>query len=238
MILNKTNIETQLLLERKKVKSENDFLDAVIVLLEENEKERQAIKNTLWDKSSTKSNEFVFDLMETDKIFHIQQIKTICIDYRLRFLESHFFKGEIPEEAISKINNLEKIHQTKLDGFKIIAPSKTFQLLSYDDPLLFAPIGNNYYYLIHKWGNDLHPARKIMMKPFKNLMNFVIFSALISLLFTALVPDNNLSKSVAMSPIIIYLFMFKSIVAVALYAFFMQGKNFNEAIWNRKYFNN
>jgi hypothetical protein len=238
MILNKTNLETQLLLERKKIKSEDDFLDAVKILLEENQKERQTIKNTLLDKSSTKANEFLFDLMEREKIFHIQQIKTICIDYRLRFLESHFFKGEIPEEAISKIHNLEKNHQTKLDGFRIVAPSKTFQLLSYDDPLLFAPIGNNYYYLIHKWGNDLHPARKIMMKPFKNLMNFVVFSALISLFFTALVPDNNLSKSVAMAPIIIYLFMFKSVVAVGLYAFFMQGKNFNEAIWNRKYFNN
>jgi hypothetical protein len=238
MILDKTNLETQLLLERKKIKSQDDFLDAIKVLLEENQKERQAIKNTLLDKSSTKVNEFVFDLIETDKIFHIQQIKTICIDYRLRFLDSHFFKGGIPEEAISKIHSLEKNHQTKLDGFKIIAPSKTFQLLSYDDPLLFAPIGNGYYYLIHKWGNDLHPARKIMMKPFKNLMNFVIFSALVSLLFTALVPDNNLSKSVALSPIIIYLFMFKSVVAVGLYVFFMLGKNFNEAIWNRKYFNN
>ncbi|WP_395062778.1 hypothetical protein [Flavobacterium sp.] len=36
-----------------------------------------------------------------------------------------------------------------------MAPSKAFNLKKYDDPLLFAPIGNDYYYLIHKWGNDL-----------------------------------------------------------------------------------
>jgi hypothetical protein len=238
MVLNKTNIETQLLLERKKVKSETDFLDAIKAILQENENERQTIKNAILKKSSTKSNAFMFDLLETDKIFHLHQIKTICIDYRLRFLDSHFFKDDIPDEAISKICNLEKNHQTHLEGFKIMAPSKAFQLLSYDDPLLFAPMGNNYYYLIHKWGNDLHPARKFLMKPFKNLMSFVVFSALISFLFTAFVPENNLSKSVAMAPIIIYLFMFKSVVAVALYAFFMKGKNFNEAIWNRIYFNN
>jgi len=47
-----------------------------------------------------------------------------------------------------------------------------------------------------------------------------------------------LSKTVAMAPIIIYLFMFKSVFAVGMYAFFMKGKNFNEAIWNRVYFNN
>ena len=97
----------------------------------------------------------MFDLLETDKIFHIDQIKKLAINFRLRFLDSHLFKNQIPDEAITKIRVLEKNHKTTLQGFKIIAPSKTFQLENYDDPLLFAPIGNNYYYLIHKWGNDL-----------------------------------------------------------------------------------
>lgn len=119
-----------------------------------------------------------------------------------------------------------------------MATSKTFQLLSYDDPLLFAPLGNGYYYLIHKWGEDLHPARKLLVTPFKNILNFVIFTSLLSLLFSAFVPESNLSKTVAMAPIIIYLFMFKSVFAVGMYAFFMKGKNFNEAIWNRVCFNN
>jgi hypothetical protein len=156
----------------------------------------------------------------------------------LRFLESHFFKNTIPEEAISKISNLEKCHKTKLDGFMIVAPSKAFNLVSYDDPLLFAPIGNNYFYLIHKWGNDMTPFRKIIVKPVRNLPNFLIASIIISALFTLAVPSNNLSKSVPLAPVIIFLFTFKSIVAVFLYYFFMVGKNFNDEIWNRKYYNN
>jgi hypothetical protein len=60
----------------------------------------------------------------------------------------------------------------------------------------------------------------------------------ISLIITVLTPENNLSKAVPMAKIIIFLFAFKSIVAVLLYAFFMMGKNFNVAIWDRKYFNN
>jgi len=235
---NKKTLETELLLSRSKFKTEQDILDEVSSLLKENELERERIQNTIAEKSSTNSNTFNIDLLETDKIFHLVQIREVCVDYRLRFLDSTFFKQGIPEEAISKIHALEKLHDTTLKGFKIMAPTKAFQLLSYDDPLLFAPIGNDYYYLIHKWGNDISPTRKWLVKPFKNLLNFVWFSLVVSLLLTYLTPENNLSKSVPMANIIIFLFAFKSIVAVFMYAFFMMGKNFNTAIWDRKYFNN
>ena len=84
----------------------------------------------------------------------------------------------------------------------------------------------------------MHPLRKLIVSPIKNLWNFMIFSILVSLVVTFLVPTNNLSKSVPMAPIIVFLFAFKSIVAVFLYYFFMMGKNFNEEIWQRKYYNN
>ena len=178
------------------------------------------------------------DLLETDKIFHLEQIKTICIDYRLRFLDSNIFKNEIPEEAISKIRMMEKEHKTSLQGFKIIAPSKAFHLLNYDDPLLFVPIGNDYYYLIHKWGTEMNPIRKLMVLPIRNLRNFTFTSIIISIIITFLIPENNLSKSVPLASVIVFLFAFKSIFAVFAYYFFMMGKNFNEEIWQRQYYNN
>ncbi len=238
MLVNTTNLEVALRSEREKSKSKNTILDEVKAVLLENERQRNLIKNQLQSESSTKSNQFDFDLLETSEIFHISTIKNVCVDYRLRFLESHFFKNTIPEEAISKIANLEKKHNTKLDGFMIVAPSKAFSLISYDDPLLFAPIGNNYYYLIHKWGNDMTPFRKILVAPVRNLSNFFIACIVISALITLAIPSNNLSKSVPLAPVIIFLFTFKSIVAVFLYYFFMVGKNFNEEIWDRKYYNN
>ncbi|KAB1157697.1 hypothetical protein [Flavobacterium luteum] len=238
MLVNTKNLEIALRSERSKFKSENDILDDVKAILLENEELRKVIKHELQTKSSTNQNDFVFDLIETDKIFHIQEIKNVCIDYRLRFLDSHFYKNEIPEEAISKIATLEKNHGTKLNGFKIIAPSKAFHLLNYDDPLLFAPIGNDYYYLIHKWGNDMSPVRKLMVKPVRNLSNFIIFSLILSVIITCFVPANNLSKSIPFAPFIIFLFMFKSVIAVFCYYFFMLGKNFNEEIWQNKYYNN
>jgi hypothetical protein len=238
MLLNKTNLETELLFERKKFLVGNDILNDVRQLLDENESQRQIIGQTLAEKSSTNSNNFIFDLLETDKIFHLEQIKKVSIDYRLRFLDSHLFKNEIPEEAISAIHALEKNHGTKLEGFKIMAPSKTFQLLSYDDPLLFAPIGNNYYYLIHKWGNDLSATRKLAVMPYKSLTHFLIATMLVSVLIAMLIPVNRLSQSIPMAGFIEFLFVWKGVIAVALYGFFMAGKNFNTRIWNRKYFNN
>jgi hypothetical protein len=238
MLKNKITLEQELLAERSKFKSETTILEEVSHILNENEDARDQIKNALSSKTSTESNDFNFDLLETDKIFHLVQIRSVCVDYRLRFLDTVYFKDGIPEEAISKINALEKSHGITLGGFKIMAPSKAFQLLSYDDPLLFAPIGNDYYYLIHLWGKDITPKRKWLVMPFKNLLNFMFFSVVVSLLITWLTPENNLSKAVPMANIIIFLFAFKSIVAVFMYAFFMMGKNFNVAIWDRKYFNN
>ncbi len=235
MLMNKKTLVDELLQDRKKFISELQLLEEVKAILENNELERQEIKEKLKTKSSTNVNKFEFDLLETDKIFHINQIKKVCIDYRLRFLDSNLFKNEIPEEAITKISALEKAHETSLEGFKIIAPSKAFQLINYDDPLLFAPIGNDYYYLIHKWGNDLVWYRKLMVSPFKNLMNFVVFCGIISAVIIAVSPVDDLSKDVPMAPIILFLFMFKAVIASIAYYFFLMGKNFNSEIWDRKF---
>ena len=238
MLVNSVNLEKELLSKRRKFKSEAAIIAEVKSIFEENDIERSQIIDKLKQQRSTKKNQLQFDLLETDKIFHLEQIKTICIDYRLRFLESSIFKNNIPEEAISKIRMLEKEHNTSLEGFKIIAPSKAFHLLNYDDPLLFAPIGNDYYYLIHQWGTEMNPLRKILVLPIKNLGTFTITSILLSILVALLVPENNLSKSVPLAPVIVFLFAFKSIFAVFAYYFFMMGKNFNEEIWQRKYYNN
>lgn len=113
-----------------------------------------------------------------------------------------------------------------------------FKLENYDDPLLFAPIGNGYYYLIHKWGNDLHPLRKLAMKPFKTMGNFIILLVLISLVLTSLLPQNLFGKSPQnVMGLVTFLFMLKSIMGIAIYYCLWQGKNFNEDIWLSKYYN-
>ncbi|MFZ4670900.1 MAG: hypothetical protein ACOYLT_02685 [Flavobacterium sp.] len=232
------NLELELNAIRDKEKNSDLLLQAEKLLIED-----EISKNSILNKLSSKNedsnkNALVFDLLKTENIFHINHIENICINYRLRFLDSSLFKNNIPDEAISKIKKIEKEHHTKLSGFKIVAPSKAFHLLNYDDPLLFIPIGNNYYYLVHKWGDEFRWYRKLLVWPIKNLSNFVITGILLSLIVALIVPENNLSKSVPLAPLIVFLFAFKSIVAVFAYYFFMAGKNFNEEIWQRKYYNN
>ncbi|MEJ2585574.1 MAG: hypothetical protein P8Z38_11250, partial [Robiginitalea sp.] len=121
---------------------------------------------------------------------------------------------------------------------KIIAPSRLFKLEDKDDPLLFVPMGNDYFYLIHKWGNDLHPLRRLLVWPFKNIANLALCVLFFSYLLTLLVPNGLFSKTNSAAEFwIIYFFMFKSVAAIVIYYGFAMGKNFNPAIWNSKYFN-
>lgn len=190
------NIEHKLQNRRGKKWDSEQILAEVQQILSEDSKKEEQIAHQLGSKNNVRANDFDFDLLKTEKIFHIDQIKEICIDYRLRFLNSSYFKGKIPQEAISKIKLLETIHNTSLKGFKVMAPSKLFKLEDKDDPLLFAPIGNDYYYLIHKWGNDLHPLRKLFVWPFKNISNLVLVVLLISYFVTLMVPEGLFSKKI------------------------------------------
>lgn len=183
-------------------------------------------------------NQFDFDQLETERIFHRDTIKKTCINYRLRFLDLDYFKGDIPVEAIESIQALEQAHNTELQKMKIVAPSKLFKLKNADDPLLFVPIGNQYYYLIHKWGNDLHPLRQLLMWPFKNIVTSILSILLLSLVLTLFMPLNLFSAEPTWSDfILIFMFMFKSIAAIVIYYSFAAGKNFSRAIWDSTYYN-
>lgn len=231
------NLSEELLSQRKKSVSETDLLANVKAVLDRNEAQREAIRKTISDGESANWNDFDFDLLESDRIFHLEQIRKVCIDYRLRFLPPKYFKGGIPEEAVTRVRLLEKAHGISIEGFRIAAPTKTFQLLQYDDPLLLAPIGNDYFYLVHQWGNDLSASRKWLVWPVRNLMTFTLFSVAISVFIAWMTPETNLSKHVPMAAAIIFLFAFKSVFAVMLYNFFILGKKFNASIWDSEFVN-
>lgn len=196
--------------------------------------------NSLINKrnSSDTINNFKQNLLVPNAIFKIQDIKTLCVNYRLRFLDYAYFKGTIPTEAIEKVKQLEKQHQTTLLHLKIVAPSKSFRLKNADDPLLFAPMGNDNYYLVHQWGNDLHPLRKVLMWPYKCLENLVFTIFMASVFLTLLVPEGLFSKEFSINQqFIVFLFMFKWVGAIVLFYGVALGKNFNNQMWNSNYFN-
>ncbi len=178
------------------------------------------------------------ELFNQADVFSLDDIKSLCIDYRLRFLEYNYYKNSIPVEAIEKIKKLEETYNIKFKEFKIVAPAKVFRLKNADDPLLFAGLDNNYFLLIHKWGNDLHPLRKIFVWPYKSLENTLSTIVLLSILLTFLVPDGLFSKEQSVSQtFIVFLFMLKWVAGIVLFYGVARGKNFNENVWNSTYFN-
>ncbi|TVZ28575.1 hypothetical protein JM83_3709 [Gillisia sp. Hel_I_86] len=238
MALQGTHIPDKILESRNKRISEEHLLKEVQEVLEREQVQEDLILQKLKQGIEAETNVLQLEFLETSKIYHLTDIERICIDYRLRFLNSSYFKAELPYEAISKIKHLEKIHSTKLEGFKIMAPAKLFKLENADDPLLFAPIGNQYYYLIHSWGKDLHPFRKLMMWPFKQIENLVVLLLIVSLAFTSVVPPGMFGQHHTTAEfLIIYLFMFKWLAGMTIFFGFKKGKNFSEAIWRSKFYN-
>lgn len=237
-MFSQTNIKNQLLKYRSKRIAEEAVMDEVYSIFSENEKRREKIISNLENATSENCNEFSLEELEASKIFHLGDIKKLCITYRLRFLDSHYFKGSFPEEAVSEIRKLENTHNISLTNFKIVAPAKLLKLENADDPLLFAPMGNDYFYLVHKWGNDLHPLRKLLMWPYRNFENLVFTVFVLSVFLTAITPLGWFTKTGGMQEeILLFLFIFKMVAGIVLYYGFAKGKNFNGAIWNSKYYN-
>lgn len=230
------NLQNTLRKDRDKHISSEDLKDMIQAIFDQKEAIKSRVKSTLETPNNSYVNTLTFDALDLDKIFHIDSIKKLCINYRLRFLDTHLFKGEYPKELYNIIPNLENDHKIQLKDFKIMAPSKLFRLKTKEDPLLFVPIGNGYYYLVHKWGDDLKSYRKILVWPFKNINTLIFTSIILSLLSTAVGSAffNDFSDT---QLLVIFIFNIKTFVFVTFYLLFMMRKNFNESIWNSKYKN-
>lgn len=176
------------------------------------------------------------DLVNKEDIFHIDQIEKLCLDYRLRFLSTTYFKGTFPTESIQAIKEFEAKHQTQINTFKIIAPSKLFQLENTDDPILFADMGNNYYYFLHKWGDEMNPLRKLRAWPLKSFKNLSFVLLTLSTLLTALTYPFFLKENASVGYLIcLWLFYVKGIFGVCLYLGVASGKSFTKYCWQSRF---
>lgn len=235
-MLNSVNLQEVLEKQRDRRFTEEDVLKFYQNIFKHVDNKREATLNKLKSCSKKSVNDFNIDKVKTDSIFHITDIRKICIDYRLRFLDSKYFKDTYPEEAISKIHELENTHNTKLDGFKIVAPIDVFKLRKADDPLLFAPMGNGYYYLIHKWGSDINPFRKLKYWSFKNIENLLVAMSVVSIICTALTYPFFMPREPNFGYLLmLFMFYFKGVVGMFFIFFGSSGKNFNEYSWQSQY---
>lgn len=106
------------------------------------------------------------------KVYMIDEIKNLCLDYDLRFLNTEHFKGHIDTEIGYKVKSFFDKHKLNENYdnkmFYILAPKKAFNLEDRPkpppvDPILFYRPNRNEqkYLMVHQWGNDFTILRLI-----------------------------------------------------------------------------
>jgi hypothetical protein len=238
----KVNLERALLNERKvqKENSENQVLSQFKSLFEaEWENDRRVLRTM--NNGATSSKLPSSDKLSEERIFDLESIKTLCVKYRLRFLSTKQFKGDIPSSAISSVKETEQIIGHNIDAFMIAAPSKLFKLEdSNKDPLLFAPLEDGRFYLIDQWGDDMAWYRKIVNWPLTSPITLLLAVLSVSGLLTVLIPSSLLSSSgeflnfmrlVAFGWNVIFL------LGITSYLWFASHAKFSIHAWNSKTFN-
>jgi hypothetical protein len=179
------DIEKKLLEQREKSKVKT--LKYASKILSIDYKNEININNNL--KNSDGFDTVTLNNYDLSNLFSIKDIKNIAINYRLRFLPSKYAKKTIPQEAIFKIKKLEKDNNIEIKEFYLLAPSEAFDLEDVNkDPLLFIPLSNNKYLLVHKWGKDLSWYKKIIAYPLRNIETILLSIAITALIIALLTP--------------------------------------------------
>jgi hypothetical protein len=242
-MFNKVNLEDALYRareERRNAESEVVLEQFRDLFLADWEKERR-IKNVI-EKGCT-SDELIdpYGLTE-DRIFQLEHIKELAIKYRLRFLSTKHFKKDFPQEAISKIKEIENTAGQEVSALMILAPASMYKLQDANtDPLLFAPLADGRFYLIHQWGGDLSWYRAVLAWPLAKLPNLIATIAAISMLIALAMPVSIMSaesdRYFNFYRIAFFAWNILFISGFASYFWFATHQKFSVNAWNSKHFN-
>ena len=113
------------------------------------------------------------------KFYTEQEVKDLCVKYKLKFLPSKDYKGVIDPTLGAKLVRFfsdRKIGSTSHEASNnlfVMAPATAFNFHKVSkpvpvDPILFYRVrskernGENLYAIVHKWGNDFSVARRAL----------------------------------------------------------------------------
>lgn len=181
--------------------------------------------------------------LEEDRIYHTGAIRRMCVKYRLRFLPARHFKGVLPLPVIHELRRLQRWTDGPLGGFMVMAPTSRFRLCDGEgDPLLFARVGAERYYLVYKWGNDLTRLRACLNWPFRTWRHLAAGVLLLSLLMAMSVPNGLITNDPQMGWWGAHrvLFVFWSVMVCAsftVFGWFTFLGQFSSEEWRSRHFN-
>ena len=136
---------------------------------------------------------------------------------------------------------LEKKYNTEIKDFYVLAPFSVFDLKDINkDPLLFAKIGEDKFYLIHKWGNDLNFGRSVLNFPFRSIYHFFVSNLVLAFVFSMSFPLSILNVAPENEGMMRLWFCTHCLIAFFSFFLFMGSltfKGFSSNTWNSKYYN-
>jgi hypothetical protein len=246
MIFSPVNIREELIRERelRKGKEQSLLSQALGLLKRAADKDKQIL-----DRLKTPNYDPLQPLSllkyDANRLFSADDIHEICTRYRLRFLESSSFKNDFPPDVLFEINRFEKENDLQIDKFRMIAPPDMFRLEDRctKDPLLFAQVNENAYYLIHQWGTDLAWYRRILVWPLQNIYSFAYTLLAVAIVLAALAPIDWLIRNETDPEQIIYYriaFFIHSLILLVGFGLFLGltfRKNFSVHEWDNPCFN-
>ncbi len=219
---------------------QSELMFEVHLWLEEEQKKDDLIRALV--RSSRKQQVVALHGLDPDRIFSLASIERICTKYRLRFLEGGLFKGDVPAQAVQAVRALERKAEGPLTSFMLMAPAERFKLCDSEvDPLLFVPLGNDRFYLVHKWGGELSQVRAIAYWPVRSLWRLCATVVALAVCFALVVPTSLLGHETTafftgQRLLLLFwaLMVFGGFTVFGWFAFFGQ---FSDRAWNSRYFN-
>jgi hypothetical protein len=238
-VFNRVDIEEQLRRHRQKTRGHEDHLisEANRILRQDQFSEDKVLQNL---KQYNKSFEIVDEEdVDSEFVFTTQEIKHVAIIYRLKFLESKFFKPEIPYEAILKIKDLNRRYGKELKIFRILASPDTFTGKNQQSQCsLFAKTNYDNYFLLHRWGKPLRWRRKLLYWPLRSFETLMFSVLLYTFILTMSLPTFLITldaKSQYWSgyraAAFFHLLIFDC--GVTVYFAFAFALNFSSSVWNK-----
>lgn len=180
-------------------------------------------------------------VLDTNRIFSIKDIKSVCIDFRLRFLDKKYYRAELPYDTHIKLTAFE-IEIGVPVSFKVLTEAQNFKsTYPHMQQLLFADLGNGEFYFIHKWGNEYSHYRKYAAMPYKNIEFLFVIILVVSSVLSIITPTNFITTkpNIDYFSMIRLAFFFWCVVALsALFTYYIVAirKGMNSSEWDNPSF--
>lgn len=129
-------------------------------------------------------------------IFCLDDVRQLCMDYSMRMLPAHLYRGPLDPMFGPKVKNFQRQHKLSdeevEENFYIVAPPEAFELEKRQrpvldlDPVLLYKVNDNFYKLVHQWGNDLNVLRYVSSWKRRDLWNMTLHWFLMTFMVTML----------------------------------------------------